>query len=253
MLYMSETTYQGSDAEVPELTLQCDETKPICNRCEKASRECHYPKQVRTRVEKADKDEKRPASSGSEFSLNLDMSDDEPGREVVRFSSLCDSPDYFSSLTHVDQLKESLIHELLSSDPFSFISDIPFDTDSSTLTDIVPRSPKSNQPQHIQLFFKFHRETITAAHYFRYFDLPELHTKWLPAMAEQCECLRYAMVAFSALIYSIKSNPGAREVAFYYYAMALQGLRSMLDTDFECDYIVATALQLSTIDVHTFL
>ena len=230
--------------------MQCDEGKPICNRCEKASRECHFPQPGGARADKADKDEKRPASSGSESSLNFDVADDllEMGSVQLQRVS-CDSPEYFSSLIHVDQLKESLMRELPSSDPFSSISEISFDIDSPMPTDIVPRSPKSNQAQPIQFFLKFHRETITAAHYFRYFDLPQLHTKWLPAMAEQCECLRHAMVAFSALIYSIKENPGAREVAFYYYAMALQGLRSMLDTDLEYHSVVATALQLSAIDV----
>ena len=244
---MPETADQGSDIQGPGLTLQCDEQKPSCNRCEKASRECNYPQPPGIRSDKADKYDKRPASSGSRSSLNFDGSDDETEKEIVRFSSSSsDSVEYFSSLTHVEQIKESLLHQLPSSDPFS---SIPFDIDSPMPTYVVPRAPRSNQAQPIQFFLKFHRETITAAHYFRYYDLPELHTKWLPAMAEQCECLRHALVAFSALIYSIKTNPDAREVAFCYYAMALQELRSMLDTEFECHVVVATVLQLSAIDV----
>lgn len=247
---MSETADQGSDIQGPGLTLQCDEQKPSCNRCEKASRECNYPQPPGIRSDKADKYDKRPASSGSGSSLNFDGSEDETEKEIVRFSSSsCDSMEYFSSLTHVEQFKEILSRELPSSDPFSSISEIPFDTDSPMPIYVVPRAPESNQAQPIQFFLKFHRETIIAAHYFRYYDLPELHTKWLPAMAEQCECLRHAMVAFSALIYSIKTNPDAREVAFCYYAMALQELRSMLDTEFECHVVVATVLQLSAIDV----
>ena len=114
---------------------------------------------------------------------------------------------------------------------------------------LIPRSPKSNQNQPVQFFLKYHQETINSAHYFRYYDYQKLHTIWLPAMANNCECLRHAMVAFSALIYSIKANPCAREVAFYYYAVALQELRALLDTNLEYNLVIASALQLSSIDV----
>ena len=41
--------------------------------------------------------------------------------------------------------------------------------------------------------------------------------------------LQHAMVAFSALIYSIKVNHRAREIAFLYYSVALRELRLLLD------------------------
>ena len=166
----------------------------------------------------------------------------------MQFSLSGDCPEYFSNLKDVEQLKEGLMGEI----PFSSIFDIPFDINSPMPIDTIPRAPKSNQDRSIQFFLKFHQDTITAAHYFRYFDLPKLHTKWLTAMAEQCQCLRYALVAFSALIYSIKANPNARQIAFYYYAMSLQELRSILDTDIEYNHLIATALQLSAIDVSPF-
>jgi len=120
--------------------------------------------------------------------------------------------------------------------------------------------PKSLSPQlqsarshPVQFFLQFHRERITEAHYFRWYDYPKLCTKILFSMAERSESLRHAMVGFSALVYSYKFHHGAREVGFYYYEKALQQLRLFLNTSpmelEECLTAVATALQLSTFDV----
>ena len=109
--------------------------------------------------------------------------------------------------------------------------------------------------QTIRFLLNFHRETIFEAHYFRYYDYNKLHTKVLFAMAEELDSMRHALVAFSALIYSIKIHPDARVIAFMYYAKALQELRALLDKPpedmemWEWQGAVATALQLSTFDV----
>ena len=72
-------------------------------------------------------------------------------------------------------------------------------------------------------------------------------------MAEQCDALRYAMIAFSAVIYSIANiDLSARERAFVYYAQSLQKLRLLLGTGLtgsEHQSAIATVLQLGTFDV----
>lgn len=86
-----------------------------------------------------------------------------------------------------------------------------------------------------------------------YFDYRKLCTMTLLAMAEVSDTLRHAVVAFSALIYSMKVDRAAREQAFLYYAIALKQLRSLLDkspmTVEERHIAIATALQLSAFDV----
>src|SRR6266496_1595355 len=117
---------------------------------------------------------------------------------------------------------------------------------------VLPRSPPSNGNPLVQFFLKFHKEKVISAHYFRNDDYYDLFKSWLPAMAYQSNCLRYSMVAFSALIYSMKVDRAAREVAFYHYAVALQELRSLLnehDLEGECYPVLATVLQLLSIDV----
>jgi hypothetical protein len=106
-------------------------------------------------------------------------------------------------------------------------------------------------------FLKYHRETITACHYFCYYDYKQRFTNMLFSMAEHCDALRYAMIAFSAVIYSIANvDISARERAFVYYARSLQRLRWLLEK-FPMGYeehqaAIATVLQLGTFDVQSF-
>ena len=67
-------------------------------------------------------------------------------------------------------------------------------------------------------------------------------------MIEQSNALRDAVVAFSALIYSMKIDRSARVLAFLYYTSALQQLRVLLDqvtlnVD-ECHMALATAVTI---------
>ena len=114
-------------------------------------------------------------------------------------------------------------------------------------------SPQSSRPQAVQFFLNYHHHTITEAHYFRWHDLPKFFTRLIFSLAEESSALRHSLVAFSALIYSIKVHQGVRVLAFMYYAKALQELRLLLNetsmTLTECYVAVATALQLSSFDV----
>jgi hypothetical protein len=79
-------------------------------------------------------------------------------------------------------------------------------------------------------------------------------------IAENCLALRYAMVAYSALVYSMKVIPnshGSRVFSFGYYQMALQELRILLDevsigSRESFTMALATALQLASFDVRSF-
>ena len=101
------------------------------------------------------------------------------------------------------------------------------------------------------LFFtQFHSTGIVAGHYFWISDPSRFVKTTIPLLAEGCESLKYALVAFAALIFSWKRNPKAKVFAFEYYRLAVDGLRTMLSTlpDRYID-VVATVLQLSTFEV----
>lgn len=126
-------------------------------------------------------------------------------------------------------------------------------------TDIqfLPRSllSHSNESSTVQFFLTFHKECISEYHYFLYIDIEELFTKELFAMATESDSVRYAMTAFSALVYSIKNNPSSTQIAFVYYKKAFQKFGSSLSKyskpmeTGESDNAIATALLLSSFSV----
>jgi hypothetical protein len=189
----------------------------------------------------------RPSSSGSELSLDHE----EQNEGVVLFQS--------STGAGVDQGWPT--------DPLSFYESLFPLAPETPLSlyhcqdpprpelSVIPRSPKSNQSQAIEFFLKYHQREIVPALYFRWYDYQHFCKGWLPAMADQSDALRHALVSFSALIYSMKVNTAARYTAFYYYAVALKELRLLLNEDsmtpMECNVAIATALQLATIDANS--
>jgi hypothetical protein len=150
-----------------------------------------------------------------------------------------------------------LTFSISGASPSSFCEGLRMQTSPSqspsTVMIEIPRPPKSTRSHPNQFFLSYHQENITEYHYFMYFDYRKLCTRTLLAMAEASDALRHAVVAFSALIYSMKVNRAAREQAFLYYAIALKELRALLDkfpmTVDECHIAIATALQLSAFDV----
>lgn len=185
---------------------------------------------------------------------------------LTRFSSTSTSDhssDQFNILKFNRQLEAGLLTppsnfpEYLLSSPQ--LSSSP-QSGTRPITPIPIVIPKSLSPQlqaarsqSSQFFLTFHREKITEAHYFRWYDHLKLCTSLIFSMAEQSDPLRHAMVAFSALVYSCKLNRGARVVAFWYYTTALQELRQLLNITpmsmDECLAAVVTALVLSSFDV----
>ena len=117
----------------------------------------------------------------------------------------------------------------------------------------IPMTLKSNQDHSIHFFLRFHHENINEFHHFVYHDYHKFCTTTLMAMAEHSGALQDAVVAFSALIYSMKIDRSVRVQAFVYYTSALRQLRVILDQDSmdikECHMAVATALQLASFDV----
>jgi hypothetical protein len=116
----------------------------------------------------------------------------------------------------------------------------------------IPLSPKSNRPQPVQHFLRFHQERITSGYYYAYHDYNQLYTKFIHAMAEDSLALQYAMVAFAALVYSVQDDP-AKQVAYQYYSLALGELQILLDDDLlpqKVEMAIATALQLASFEVN---
>lgn len=104
-------------------------------------------------------------------------------------------------------------------------------------------------------YLQFHRERIIAAHYFWHYDYHEFCTKTILQLAENSVTLHHAVVAFSALIYSVKFDYSpARDYALAYYHWALKSFQILLPgiaVGPPEQYVtaLATALQLASFDV----
>jgi hypothetical protein len=235
-------------------------------------------------------------SAESDSSIDFDLPDDDEVEEisteqtaVVRFlsSSSAGSPStasshhsdmYFGLDFDQQMLIDSLTPPAFLDEPMRSLFDPPippldFSVAGLTPTDFshtlqfqspsqitaIPRSlsPKGSRTLDSLFYLQYHREAISEAHYFRSYDYNKFCTKTIFTMAEESDAMRYALIAFSALIYSIKIHPPARVDAFLYYAMALRELHQLLGKEpmelWECQAAIATALQLSTFDVHSFL
>jgi len=97
-------------------------------------------------------------------------------------------------------------------------------------------------------FLNFHQSHISRSHYFLNSDFSQICTNSLFTMARKSAGLRYAMAAFSALIYTIKVDPSSLESAFFYYQMAVRQFReSVKSTGRESG--LATALVLAAFEV----
>ena len=261
--------------------MKCDEHKPICTRCLKSSRECIYPPfahkdktssgQVREGVKEIEN--RRPGNdSGSLLNLDLLDVDDGTQKAIMKFSpqgsSTATSPlDFFqfgeqilidSSSAHVNITgssnisPNSMLYSSLSAIRPSYFYEgvVP-----STRAIQLPQIPKSIRDRFVQFFIDFHQGNVNEFHYFCYYDYRRFCTRTLMVMIEQSSALRDAVVAFSALIYSVKIDRSARVLAFLYYASALQQLRVLLDQVTlnidECHLALATILHLASFDVFT--
>ena len=128
----------------------------------------------------------------------------------------------------------------------------PIEATATEYVPYIPRSPKSSNSPQVLFFIKYHQETIGYAHYCLFNDHHQLCNKSLLAIAQRYDPLRYAIVAFSALVCSA-TKPFAREQAFLHYALTLQEMRLRLGSppadDEDYQGMVATILQLSAFDV----
>jgi Fungal Zn(2)-Cys(6) binuclear cluster domain len=263
--------------------VKCDEHKPICNQCLKRSRECTYPLSSHKDPSSSgkalggDKEtiESRRHNNDSASALNFDLLDvdDRTQQVVVKFSPRGSSTTT-SSINLFQSDQQILIDSRrapinITESPYIPLSSMlpsnsaicpseefvrpSTNTMSTRATLQISTIPKSIQDSFVQFFINFHQRNVNEFHYFVYYDYHKFCTRTLMLMIERPNALRDAVVAFSALIYSMKIDRSARVLALLYYTSALQQLRVLLDQvtlNVDQFYMaLATALQLASFDV----
>lgn len=133
---------------------------------------------------------------------------------------------------------------------------IYYGPNSSPSLDHSPCLYKTPRPAHddlIPFFLSYHQRCINYGSYFWYYDHHRFIEKGLFDLAKQSDSLRYAVAAFSALIYSIQVDHHMKKFTFIFYAKAIQELQQAInndsmDSDDSVYTIVATILELASVE-----
>ena len=115
----------------------------------------------------------------------------------------------------------------------------------------IPVPPYIDVEAKVQSFLDFHQAFIIHSHYFWYDDYSNFCKKGLLELAEDSVPLRYAVAAYSALLFSVYDNRHAKEFAFLYYSQALYCVQNLIRCLPEAHRytILATILQLASFEV----
>jgi len=249
----------------------------------KGARECNYPGQVEKSKDRSPKASQKKQGtkdsqayrynsqasdydSDSTVDFELSQAEDEDGSQnkgIVRFSSASgpsDSPSgspQFAGLQFNQQMLLDGLGPPLDFEPRSRICEeirvqAPprlFSTLSALMVRI-PEPPKPARSGPVQFFLDYYQTNVNESYYF---DYVTMRKNTLLALSEDYDALRHAVVAFSALIYSMKVNSVATTPALLYYTIALKQLRADLEkmpiVMNDCHAAIATALQLAAFDV----
>jgi hypothetical protein len=116
------------------------------------------------------------------------------------------------------------------------------------------RTPRPIRDDLIPFFLSYHRQNIDYGRYFWFCDPHRFIKESLLELTKQSEPLRYAVAAFSALIYSIQLDRRMKRFTFLFYAKAIQELQQVINFDSmdsmaSIHTTVATILELASIEV----
>lgn len=113
--------------------------------------------------------------------------------------------------------------------------------------------PGSSPETKIVEFLAFHHEFVIPSHYFWYHDSRGFCSLGLLNLASNSDSMRYAVAAYSALLYSVyKRDRKGREYAFLYYAQSVYCVQAFVNAPSEqlTLPVLATILELTSFEVH---
>ena len=115
--------------------------------------------------------------------------------------------------------------------PYDFLADLNYDPGgySAKLSPALCKAPRPVHDDFIPFFMSYHRESINYGRYFWYWDHYRFIKERLLDLAARSDLLQYAIVAFSAGIYSIQIDRRMRRHTFLFYAKAIRELQQAID------------------------
>jgi hypothetical protein len=255
--------------------IKCDETRPLCERCRKGSRECVYPSPTSSSKGSVRTTAKgragRPPSQGSDSSGKYEIEAISPLDPIIDeeepVSATSESrpsppattkPDSHESQTSQSLRKRSIKHTEVP----SFIKEeSPPSTESSRFESMSVRSgsighstaemiSNARLPDDLRFYLNFHLDFLTTPHFFLRQSCSRFIQHNLIELALQYEPLLYALVGFSAYHHTLQSPGGKLFTILKYYNKALVLLRKSLGSGEEHgEATLCTVLVLTTFEV----
>ena len=177
--------------------VKCDENRPVCVRCQKASRDCTFPDEQISLKSKPEPLTKRESSQDANL---LSLKD---SREDVQTPSL----------THSKSSK-SLSPAVQSA--------------SLSPQNIREQLAAKNPTSSILFFFDYYQEHLELDHYGFNYDGCGFLKVYLPLQAVQFEPLLYALIGFAAYHYTVNQKSGEVKNFLVYYSKSMSLLRTYL-------------------------
>ncbi|KAG0132684.1 hypothetical protein HOY82DRAFT_606429 [Tuber indicum] len=260
--------------------VKCDETHPICERCQKGGRECTYPEVVPSKSTSGQKNRREKPPVSREGSSSLDELEEEDGFDDyqdddrptpiegprLRTSA---SQGYLRGTQRRESWPSSFDHGRRgkprktgssvdpspspgndnsyypdSSEPASPATSLRRTTSHASLLTTVEWA---HLPHDIAFYLNYHRQMLTCHHYLLKSDNSNFFKTTLLELAVNNEALLYAVAAFSSFHYSVHHKTGVFQTFLEYYNKSVGLLRVSLDEEHTMSTIV-TILQLASFE-----
>lgn len=260
--------------------IKCDESRPVCERCRKGSRDCVYPSPTSGPPKggarsSAKSRGPRPPSQGSDSSGRLEFDEISPLGPIIDeeepdnpglgsrspTSSSTSRPDLHRAQSAQSLRKPSLKQ---ASEPGSFNMDpgsSPSTESSSRFESVSVRSASVTQsttdmlnaarlPDDLRFYLNYHQEFITPGHFFLRQPSRAFIQHSIIELALQYKPLLFALVGFAAYHHTLHSPGGKLFTFLKYYNKALVLLRKSLGSGEEHnEATLCTVLVLTTFEV----
>ncbi|KAK1640980.1 hypothetical protein BDP81DRAFT_457917 [Colletotrichum phormii] len=259
--------------------VKCDETRPVCDRCRKGSRECIYPEPPATKgspaqgssskdgtstQQQASPDSSNDAEDGEDDTepAGLDTILDEDEGEEESFQRQFSGPSRSSTASSFNLQRtggtrhgsETPSHEGTKSASPSTSTASSQTTTAYTMPDLAILSlgghaDWSHLPPDLRQHLEYFCENVTHYHYCMLTDAHEFFRVILPNFALQNEALLYAVVGFAAYQRTIQDPNGKMEEFLKYYNKSVILLLNSLKRKEKHNVaMLLTVLQLATIE-----
>lgn len=261
--------------------VKCDETHPICERCQKGGRECTYPEVVASKLSGGQRGKREKPSTSREGSSSLEELEEEDEYEDYQ------EEEHKPPVSERPRLKSSASHGYLrGSQPRrdswpasegrrphirgrktgSSIDPSPSPKDQYYPDSSEPASPAESSlhrtashmslinsaewahlPHDVAFYLNYHRKMLSCHHYLLKSDGDFFFKTTLLGYAINNEALLYAVAAFSSFHYSVHHKTGVFQTFLEYYNRSVGLLRVSLDQEHTISTLI-TILQLASFE-----